>query len=116
VVAILSEVKQHLVFRIRKTYFDQIVSGKKTVEYRRDSPFWARTVIGPPDVQCLYPKILVLDDERRVAVFVCGKRVHRRLILRISRDFTPKDFSEQGKKDVDTEFCWEFELGKVVIE
>jgi len=29
-----------LVFRIRKRYFDAIVKGEKTVEYRRDSRFW----------------------------------------------------------------------------
>ena len=28
------------VFRIRKRYFDDIVKGLKTVEYRKDSEFW----------------------------------------------------------------------------
>ena len=49
------------VFRIRKRYFDAIVSGKKTVEFRKDSDYWRKR----------------LKPSLDTAVFICGKRVHR---------------------------------------
>jgi len=86
-----------LVLRIRKRYFDAIVSGEKTVEFRRDSEFWRKRIIGKADVE--------------IATFICGKRVHRRKITSIHRIKTPSWFSEQGKKDVDTSLCFVINLG-----
>lgn len=85
-------------FRIRKRYFDQIVSAKKQIEYRRDSPFW-RARLGR------------LEGRKAIAVFICGKRVHRRWILSARLVLTPDTFSEQGKQDVDTTHCWAIRLG-----
>lgn len=87
-----------VVFRIRKQYFDAIVRGEKTVEYRRDSMFWLRRLAPNPKPD--------------VAVFICGKRVHRRKIIKIDHPLTPSNFSEQGKKDVSTRFCWAIHLGE----
>lgn len=90
-----------LVLRIRKRYFDAIVSGEKTTEFRRASPFWKKRIVGKE----------LLDT----AVFVCGKQVHRRKITLIQEIETPSWFSEQGKKDVDTPTCYAIHLGPLVV-
>lgn len=46
-----------------------------------------------------------------IGVFLCGKRIHRRKILSVALMKTPEDFSDQGKKDVDTKTCFAFYLG-----
>ena len=82
-------------FRIRRIYYDQIVEGTKTFELRQYSDYWRKILLGnnPPDV----------------AVFVCGKDVHRRWIRNISLGFPEeilgRELSEQGKKDIPTEWC-----------
>lgn len=48
------------------------------------------------------------------AVFICGKRSHRREITMISRHQTPGDFSAQGKQDVNTPYCFNFYLGAAI--
>ena len=88
-----------LVFRIRKRYFDAIVSGEKTTEFRPGTQFWRSRIDG---------KGIVKDW---VAVFICGKRVHRRLITLIQKVDTPSWFSDQGKKDVYTPKCYAVHLG-----
>lgn len=90
-----------LVFRIRKRYFDAIVSGEKTTEFRRASPFWKKRIVGKE----------ALDT----AVFICGKQVHRRKITMIQEVNTPSWwFSEQGNKDVDTPTCYAIHLGEIL--
>lgn len=119
-----------LSFRIRKRYFDDIVAGKKTVEYRGDIPFWRIRVaniisgclLDDPNFTYLIHLVLSKDEvfePRKVdadGVFICGKRIHRRKVTAISRIRTPDNFSEQGKKDVDTEFCFAFYLGDAIHE
>lgn len=87
-----------LVFRIRKRYFDAIVSGEKTTEFRQASQFWRKRITGKGET---------LDT----AVFICGKQVHRRRITLIQEVETPTWFSEQGKKDVDTPTAFAIHLG-----
>lgn len=87
-----------LALRIRKRYFDAIVSGEKTVEFRKASPFWRKRI-----------------RDTDVAVFVCGKRTHRRKITYIQEIKTPDWFSDQGKQDVDTETCFAIYLGTEVF-
>ena len=110
-----------LVFRIRKRYFDQIVAGSKTVEYRRDIPFWRTRVFNIP-----FKSVSLQNDSSglfsgfvpaisTVAVFICGKRVHRREVTQIDKIVTPGYFSEQGKQDVDTPTCLAFHLGAIVL-
>jgi len=109
-----------LVFRIRKRYFDQIVAGTKTVEYRRDIPFWRTRVFNIP-----FQKVSLQNDASGLftnfvssvevtAVFLCGKRSHRCQITHIDKIITPDYFSEQGKKDVNTTACFAFHLGAEV--
>lgn len=107
-------------FRIRKRYFDDIVAGKKTVEYRRDIVFWrirVVNVVADPEfirlMVCTNKEIEPMSIDAD-GVFICGKRIHRRKITAISRIRTPGDFSDQGKKDVDTELCFAFHLGEEV--
>jgi hypothetical protein len=90
------------VFRIRRVYFDQIVFGTKTVEYRSASDFWRKRVLNSNTGE--YSKIL--------AVFICGKLKHTRKIEHIKKIKTP-GFSEQGQKDVNTPECYAFYLGEV---
>lgn len=86
-----------IVFRIRKPYFDAIVNGQKIIEYRKHSPFWEKRLS---------------SREQRIAVFICGKRVHRREIIKVEHIPTPSWFSEQGKSDVSTETCFAIHLGE----
>lgn len=97
-----------IVFRVRKQYFDAIVAGEKTVEYRKDSPFW-RKRLGP-----IADKKFPGQQEQIIAVFLCGKQIHRRLITEVHQIRTPDNFSEQGKKDVSTELCYAVYLGEEV--
>lgn len=119
-----------LVFRIRKNYYDAIVKEEKTIEYRKDSAFWQKRVFGMTASQ--YCGVMGIDESKShfnltitskeiaerfgslIAVFICGKRVHRRDITKIQRIKTPDWFSEQGKRDVDTPTCLAFHLGKAV--
>jgi hypothetical protein len=110
-----------VVFRIRKEYFDAIVSGDKTVEYRKNSPYWQKRLLGMTADE--YAEVIGFADstfpfkdkprEPMVAVFVCGKRIHRREIMAIERLKTPSWFSSQGQRDVDTETCFAIHLGSV---
>jgi hypothetical protein len=100
-------------FRIRRQYFDKIVSGEKNVELRAYTPFWFNRLIrnGKPDV----------------AVFVCGKEVHRRRItgvhIEIPEKFLERPLSLQGLGDLfgdlnlmASESCIVVELGEVYEE
>ena len=106
-------------FRVRLRYFDAIRKGEKTVEYRRDIPFWRTRVANVLDDLNLIHLVLCTNKEfepREVnadGVFICGKRIHRRKIPAISRIKTPGDFSDQGKKDVNTKLCFGFHLGGI---
>lgn len=94
-------------FRIRHVYFVQIVSGSKNVELRADSEYWRKTLLDNPNP----PKI---------AVFVCGKKAHRRMIEKIERgkpkEILGRPLSCQGKKDIPTEFCIAVWLGAPLEE
>lgn len=91
-------------FRIRRPYFDKIVSGEKTEELRRFCEFWRK-------------RLLVYRPE--IAVFVCGKDVHMRKITRFSvgppEYFLGRELSEQGRKDIPTETCIATHLGDVIV-
>ena len=114
------------VFRIRQRYFDQIVAGTKTVEYRKDIYFWQlriNNIFSALGLKMMtYPVAnnnIVFDvpltkDDNVQAVFICGKRKHLREATGIARIITPDYFSEQGKKDVDTPRCFAFLLGEAI--
>ena len=91
-----------LVFRIRKRYFEAIVAGEKTVEYRPHTDFWEKRIKGKTGLD--------------TAVFICGKQVHRRKILKIQLVRTRGWFSDQGKKDVSTLYCYAIYLGSEVTK
>ncbi len=95
-------------FRVRRRYFDLIVAGEKTREVRRASPYWLRIAHGLRD-----------DDAGPcgVAVFVCGRDVHRREIVGVSVYDTAEEAlgrrpSEQGTKDLGTGPVLGFDLGR----
>ena len=92
-------------FRIRKKYYDMIVSEEKTEEIRTLKPFWI--------------KQLLKGNPPQVAVFVCGKRVHRRWITGIyiddAQEVLGRQLSEQGQKDVlDSDHAIIIKLGSIV--
>lgn len=102
-----------LSFRIRKIYYDQIVAGTKTVEVRRNTPFW-KTRVGRALGE-------LLNGDPVVCVFICGKEVHRRCLERIwyydiAAEALGRPPSEQGLKDVGEGLVFGFHLGKVVDE
>ena len=99
-----------LVFRIRKKYFQQIVHGQKTIEYRRDSAFWKKRIEKLEKV----PNRDAWMPENLLAVFICGKCSIRKRIIYIERIQTPENFSAQGNKDVDTPTCFAIHLGSEV--
>lgn len=90
-----------LVFRIRKQYFDAIVSGEKTTEFRPTSPFWRKRIEGK-------------GESLDTAVFICGKLIHRRKITLIQEVETPSWFSKQGQRDVDTPTAYAIHLGSEI--
>ena len=113
-------------FRIRRRYFDQIVAGTKTVEYRRDTPFWQVRInncfsrLGMKDMEYVianneltFNVPLYVDDSVQ-AIFICGKAKHVRQAMGIQRLATPSYFSDQGKKDVNTSTCLAFNLGNTI--
>ncbi len=106
-----------LVFRVRKQYFDAIMAGKKTIEYRRNIGFWRKRIANIKKVygvEISPSRIVFPAPSEVVAVFISGKRVHKREVLIIELIKTPDFFSDQGKRDVDTFTCWAFHLGKQV--
>lgn len=96
-----SKTKQ-IPLRVRKVYFDAIVKGEKTIEYRKYSDYWFKRLSEPH------------WGRERVAVFISGKRVHRRLITEVHHTRRPDNFSKQGKKDVPTESCFAIYLGREI--
>lgn len=108
-----------LSFRIRKQYFELIERGIKTVEYRKDIPFWhvrLTNLFSEEAIQGNFEITPMLSGVELEAVFICGKQIHRREITGISRIKTPEWFSDQGKKDVDTPTCLAFYLGSALDE
>ena len=84
--------------RVRKCYFDQIVKGDKKVELRKLSDWWRKRLQGA-----------------EIAVFICGKKVHRRKITRIAPiELKDANLSEQGRKDVPGDRCFAIWLGEEV--
>ena len=61
------------VSRIRKPYFDAIVSGDKKEELKALSPYWIR-------------RLIETENPPNIMKFICGKRVHSRKIAKIFKD------------------------------
>ena len=61
------------VSRIRKPYFDAIVSGDKGEELKALSPYWIR-------------RLIETENPPNVMKFICGKCVHSRKITKIFKD------------------------------
>ena len=92
----------HLSCRIRLRYYEAIVTGEKTVEYRPDTDYWRVRL-----------RNLELTGDSTI-VFLCGPRIHRREIVGWAEIRTPDTFSDQGKRDVPTEYCFAIFLGDEV--
>lgn len=109
---------KRFVFRIRKPYFEAIVRGEKTVEYRVDSPFWRVRFGIHSELDRLTPILAVQlarhDMGEGIAVFICGKRTHRRRIVDICYEKRPVGFTAQGLSDVSTDHCFAIYLGEEI--
>lgn len=102
-----------ILFTVRKPYFDAIVAGVKTSEVRRKTERWS-TVLQHALVSREF-------GEPVVAVFQCGRQIHRRLVvdyrvaerayLALGREPSP-----QGRQDVGDGPVIAFKLGRVVRE
>ena len=64
-----------LSFRIRRCYFDQIVAGTKDREVRARKMFWT--------VRAIEARDHLVSNYKVVAVFLCGKDVHRRYVTAV---------------------------------
>lgn len=101
-----------LPFRVRRVYFDQIVSGIKTAEFRRLSDYWSHRV----------QRIIDSGKSQRalwVAVFLCGRKVHRRRILKVSihpnaRAALGREPTSHGRLDLGDGMVVAFHLGEEV--
>lgn len=92
----VGELRNHLgkpkkvLFTVRRQYFTQIVSGVKTEEIRNNIKRWGWLLGKAPP---------------QVAVFMCGRSVHRRWIKRIYREMPEvvlgRPPSPQGVEDLD---------------
>jgi hypothetical protein len=85
-----------VLFMVRRNYFDAIVWGEKRNEVRRATSRW----------------LTVAANQPKEAVFLCGKKVHRRRIISIEVMETAEKAlgrkpSPQGLKDIGD--------GKVVV-
>ncbi len=91
--------------RVRKEHYEAIVSGEKKVELRPYSDYWRKRLekVNP-----------VMEDV--IAVFICGKRVHRRKVLSIfvgePEKILDRPLSEKGKLDIPTQLAYVFFLGE----
>lgn len=99
--------------RIRRKHFDAIVAGFKLVELRRRSPFW---------ISRLEKIRLQLGQrafgQRDIAVFVCGKREHRRRITEVkvgyAYQFLGRPPSDEGRRDLGDGLVYAIFLGEEV--
>lgn len=94
-----------VVFRIRGEYFDQIVAGTKIIEVRRASPRWTAIAANIASVK-----------GHAMAVFVCGRKSHRREILgvmwmRTAEQALGRKPSPQGQQDLGSGPVFAFLLG-----
>lgn len=102
---------KNIVFRIRKRYFDEIVAGRKTREARAYSDFWCKRLLKyVNEDDPIRATALALKDDL-VAVFICGKRVHRRSIVFVNLVWKVRPFSSQGQQDVPTDRYFDIVLG-----
>ena len=98
------------VSRIRKPYFDAIVSGEKGEELKALSPYWIR-------------RLIETDNPPNVIKFICGKRVHSRKITKIFIDkpktILGRPISGQGRIDLQLDehsgYCIVVKLGEEAI-
>lgn len=93
---------------MRAVYFDRIASGEKGTEVRAMKPYWLRTAASVA---------AELSGGRKVgAVFVCGKRVHRRELVGITvapsaRAALGREPSDLGMLDLGRGPVYVFSLG-----
>ena len=114
-------------FRVRRPYFDAIVRGEKTVEVRAKKTHWVLTgnrllrrhkttgwTQGDFGVRFMGGWL----DDLPVAVFVCGKGVHRRSIVCMAEYPTAEAAlggppGEQGRADIGEGRVIGFHLGEI---
>lgn len=101
----------NLVFRVRSSYFDQIIKGTKTAEIRKINRFWAKRAVKA--------EAALEAKEGVIAHFLCGRAVHRRRVVDFDIASTAaealgREPSEQGRKDLGDGPVYIFKLGEVV--
>lgn len=91
--------------RIRRKHFDAILTGEKMMEIRRRSPFWIARL-----------EKIRLGRNHAIAVFLCGKKIHRRRIVSIkvgyAYQFLGRPPSDEGRRDVGDGLVYAIFLGE----
>jgi hypothetical protein len=100
-------------FTVRAGYFGQIEAGTKTREVRRATRRW-RTVAAEVNRRASSG-----PADRAVATFLCGRRVHRRVLTHATLHETAsaalgRDPSPDGQRDLGDGPVVAFHLGAVV--
>lgn len=90
-----------LTLRIKKQYLEAIRIGKKTIEYRNDSPFYARVFLNKNRWKFLYLHYQNPND--RIVVQIKGIRRIKKPVALANSQF------------VTTKRCWAIYLGSVVF-
>ncbi len=97
----------HVSLRVRRRYYNAIVAGFQLVELRRRTPFWEARL-----------EKIRLGKATAIAVFLCGKRTHRRRITEVrvgyAYQFLGREPTEQGRKDIGDGLVYAIFLGEEV--
>lgn len=97
----------HVNLRTRRKHFDAIQAGFKMVEIRRWSAFWRARL-----------EKVRLHKVPAIAVFLCGKRQHRRRITEVkvghAYQFLGRPLSDEGRQDVGDGLVYAIFLGAEV--
>ena len=100
-----------ILFTVRKQYFEDIVRGVKTTEFRKANKRWI--TIGINAENDVHAKRLA------VGTFLCGRKVHKRHITGVTlfpnaQAALGREPSEQGKSDLGDGEVIGFHLGEIV--
>jgi len=110
--------------RVRRVYYDAIVRGEKTTEFRADKAFWSTRVHSlmrehEHDGSLTVGERVVFHEPRPSLVLVCGHEKHEREIVSLAwftsaEEGLGREPSEQGRQDLGEGPVYGFDLGRTL--